>query len=114
MDRPQSRRREHRLLVALPALDLVRHAELLEQPEHPLRARLVEMMDDDHRRLLSSGVTPSCVISSAAPAIVMPFRKNDVWMRRIWSSAAVIIATPWTVIVTGTRKTKISHPPRRA
>jgi hypothetical protein len=57
--------------------------------------------------------TPSCVISSAAPAIVIPFKKNDCWMRRMVSSVAVVMATPCTVIVTGTRKTKISQAPSR-
>ena len=44
----QRRRREHRLRIALVALDLVGQVELLEQPQHALRARIVEVMDDDH------------------------------------------------------------------
>ena len=40
--------REHRLRIALVALDLVGQPELLEQPQHALRARVVEVMDDDH------------------------------------------------------------------
>jgi hypothetical protein len=44
----QLRRREHRLRVALVLLDLVRNAELLEQPQHALRAGVVEVVDDDH------------------------------------------------------------------
>src|SRR5258706_126150 len=41
-------RREHRLAVALVGLDLVLQAELLEQPQHPLRARVVQVVNDDH------------------------------------------------------------------
>src|SRR5437879_5784249 len=44
----QRRRREHGLRVALIALDVVGEAELLEQPQHALRARVVEVVDDDH------------------------------------------------------------------
>ena len=48
-------RREHRLRVALVALDLVLDAELLEQPEHALRARIVEVVDGEHRPLAGRG-----------------------------------------------------------
>jgi hypothetical protein len=37
------------LRIALIALDLVLQPELLEQPEHALRARVVEMVDDDQK-----------------------------------------------------------------
>src|SRR6266849_4578527 len=46
--------------VALIMLDLIRQAELLEQPEDALRARIVEVMDDDH-----ASVPPSLAASSA-------------------------------------------------
>ncbi|MNT49263.1 hypothetical protein D3C72_1861030 [compost metagenome] len=52
--------RQHGFRVALVALDLVVEAQFLEQPEHALRARIVQMVDDDHgfpvRRWLSSSV----------------------------------------------------------
>src|SRR5260221_4607195 len=44
----QRRGREHGLRIALVALDLIRKLELLEQPQHALRARVVEVMDYDH------------------------------------------------------------------
>src|SRR5258706_14298652 len=44
----QRRGREHGLRIALVALDLIRKLELLEQPQHALRARVVEVMDHDH------------------------------------------------------------------
>jgi len=43
------------------------------------------------------------VIKSAAPVIVSPFRKNDVWIRCICGSGVVSIATPCTVAVTGVK-----------
>ena len=42
-----------------------------------------------------------------------PFRKNDVWICCISGSSVVTIEVPCTVIVTGTRKSAISQPPRR-
>jgi hypothetical protein len=51
MHLPERRRREQRGRVALVALDLVRDCELLEQPEHALRARMVQVVDGQHRRL---------------------------------------------------------------
>ena len=53
MHRAQLGRREHGLLVALVGLDLVLEAELLEQPQDALRARVVQMVDDDHGFFLS-------------------------------------------------------------
>ena len=50
VDLPERRRREHRLRVALVVLDLVGNAELFEQPEHALRARVVQVMDGEHGR----------------------------------------------------------------
>jgi hypothetical protein len=47
-------RREHRLGVALVALDLVLDSELLEQPEDALRAGVVEVVDGNHPPLLTS------------------------------------------------------------
>ena len=44
----QRRWRQHRLRVALVLLDLVRDDQLLQQPEHALRAGVVEVVDDDH------------------------------------------------------------------
>src|SRR5260221_11860886 len=54
MHRPQLGRREHRLRIALVGLDLVLQAELFEQPEHALRARVVQVVDEDHGFLLFS------------------------------------------------------------
>ena len=53
MDRAQLLRRAH-VGLALIAHDLVGHAEFFEQPQHALRARIVEMMDGQH------GVPPEC------------------------------------------------------
>src|SRR5260221_10680310 len=67
----QRRGREHGLRIALVALDLIRKLELLEQPKHALRARVVEVMDHDHglcsariRSKRRSGTTP---ISATTP-----------------------------------------------
>ena len=46
---PQFGRRKHRLRIARIALDFVTGAELLEEPENPLRTGVVEVMNDDHR-----------------------------------------------------------------
>ena len=48
MDRAQLRRSEHRLLVARVPLHFVGDTELLEEPENPLRARILEMMHGQH------------------------------------------------------------------
>ena len=48
MHRTQLGRRQHRFRIALVTLDLVRHAEFFEQPQHTLRAGVVQMMDDQH------------------------------------------------------------------
>ena len=50
MNRAKRRRREHRLRVTLVAFHFVLEAELFEQPEDTLRARVIEVMDDDHLR----------------------------------------------------------------
>jgi hypothetical protein len=42
-------RREHRRGIALIALHLVVETELLEEPQHSLRARIVQVMDRYHR-----------------------------------------------------------------
>ena len=52
VDLSQRLGRQHRLRVALVALDVVRQSELLQQPQDALRARVVEVMDDDHRRMM--------------------------------------------------------------
>jgi hypothetical protein len=49
MHRGQRRGRQPGLGVALVGLDLVGQAELLEEPQHALRARIVQVVDDDHR-----------------------------------------------------------------
>ena len=54
MDAGELGRRQHRLGVALVFLQLVGNLELLEQPEDALRARVVEVVDGDHR-----GVSPA-------------------------------------------------------
>lgn len=46
--------------VALVVVNLVVDAQFLEQPEHPLRARVLEMMQYDHDDVLES-VTPGMV-----------------------------------------------------
>jgi uncharacterized sporulation protein YeaH/YhbH (DUF444 family) len=48
MHRAQLGRRQHRFRIALVTLDLVRHAEFFEQPQHALRAGVVQMMDGEH------------------------------------------------------------------
>jgi len=54
------------------------------------------------------------VISSAQPVIARPFKKNESWIPRISALSAKIASYPWTVKVTGRRKSTISHPPIRA
>ena len=63
MHRAQLRRRQH-VGLALIARDLVGHAELFQQPQHPLRARIIEMMNGEH------GGPPACFVrpSSCQPA----------------------------------------------
>jgi hypothetical protein len=48
VDRGEFRRPEAGLRIALIAPDLVGQAELFQQPQDALRARVVEVMDDDH------------------------------------------------------------------
>src|SRR5216683_3611996 len=48
MHRVELRRRQPRLRVALIVLHLVGHAEFFQQPQNPLRAGVVEMMDGEH------------------------------------------------------------------
>ena len=55
----QLRRRQHGLRVALVALDLVGQAQLFQQPEDALRARVVEVMESDH--------SPSSAEARASP-----------------------------------------------
>ncbi len=50
VDGEQLGRGGHGLGVPLVALDLVRQAELLQQPQDALRTGIVEMMDGQHRR----------------------------------------------------------------
>src|SRR5678810_541401 len=49
MDAGELGPRQHRLGVALVLLQLVRNLELREQAEDALRARVVEVVDGDHR-----------------------------------------------------------------
>src|SRR5271170_7297312 len=75
MHRAQGRRGEHGLRVALVALDLVLEPELLEQPEHSLGPRVVEVMDRDHRcrggsvtwRAAAREAEASCRFSTVPP-----------------------------------------------
>ena len=48
MDLLQLGRREAGRRIALVVADLVRNLELLEKPEHALRAGVVQVMDNDH------------------------------------------------------------------
>src|SRR5215471_5745898 len=48
MHGPQFPRCEQRLRIALVAHDVVLEPEFLEQPEHALRTRVVQVMDRDH------------------------------------------------------------------
>jgi hypothetical protein len=48
VDGQQRRGRQHRFGVPLIALHLVRDAEFLQQPQHPLRPRIIEVVNDDH------------------------------------------------------------------
>jgi hypothetical protein len=48
MDFPQLRRRQHRFRIALVSLHFVRHAKLFQQPQDALRARVVEVVKNDH------------------------------------------------------------------
>src|SRR6202171_1705061 len=45
--------RQHGLRIALVAPDLVLQAELFEQPQHALRARVIQVVDDDHENAYS-------------------------------------------------------------
>ena len=49
MDGAQLGRGQHRRLVPRITLDLIAKPELLEHPQDALRARVFEVMDDDHR-----------------------------------------------------------------
>ena len=46
--------REHRLRIALIALDLVRQSQFLQQPQNSLRAGVVEVMKREHGAFLWS------------------------------------------------------------
>jgi hypothetical protein len=39
---------QHGFFVALVALDLVRHAQFFQQPQHALRAGIVQVLDNKH------------------------------------------------------------------
>ena len=54
--------------VALVPLDLVGNAELLEQPEDALRARVVEVVDGDHRGAFRVGGEGAIVGARVRPA----------------------------------------------
>ena len=68
MDPAERRRREHGLRVALVADHLIGQAELLEQPEDALRARIFEMVDDDHGRPFAPLCSGGKGTSRAAPS----------------------------------------------
>src|ERR1700731_5136239 len=44
----ERRRSQHRLRIPLVALHLIVNPEFLEQPQYPLRPRIVEVVHDDH------------------------------------------------------------------
>jgi hypothetical protein len=54
MDRAQLRRRAH-VRLTLVADDLIGHAEFFQQPQHPLRAGIIEVMDGEHGTLAAFG-----------------------------------------------------------
>src|SRR3546814_2822966 len=66
----ERRRSEHRLRIAFVAADLIRQIEFLEQPQHPLRARIFEMVDDDRHwprtALIANRITPLRMPTSPA------------------------------------------------
>src|SRR3546814_151110 len=67
--RQQFRWRQHGLAIALVALDLVRDLQLFEQPQHALRAGVVEVMDGDH----ADGIQfqkSACVFSQSCAAFL--------------------------------------------
>ena len=72
MDAAQLGRREHGLLVSLVAPDLVRKFELLQHPQHTLRARVLEVMDDDGHA--GSPAARAVQIQAEAGMATRPFR----------------------------------------
>jgi hypothetical protein len=48
----QFRRRKSGLRVALISFDFIGNVQFLQQPQDTLGPRVIEMMDDDHGRLL--------------------------------------------------------------
>ena len=60
--------RQHRLRVALVAHDLVGQLQFLEQPQHALRAGVVQMVHGDHRQALRRWRPADCVASAAGAA----------------------------------------------
>src|SRR5688572_6514518 len=75
MDAPQRRGSEHGLGIALVPPHLVGQFELLEQPQHALRAAVLEMMDDDHL-LFRTQSDATSLTSLAARTAVTPFRSR--------------------------------------
>src|SRR5690606_14693211 len=58
-------RRQHGFCVALVMTDLVRHAQLFKQPEHALRARIVQVVNSNHVDapfVVARSMTPSRVL----------------------------------------------------
>src|ERR1044072_9976206 len=77
----QRRRRQHRLRIGLVAVDLIGQLELLEQPEDALRARIFEMVDDDHASV------PAVTIQAAARKAIRPAASRAAALPAISSSA---------------------------
>ena len=55
----QLRRREARGGVALIEFDVIRDVQLFKQPENPLRAGIIQVMDDDHGQFPRGGLLAS-------------------------------------------------------
>jgi aspartate carbamoyltransferase catalytic subunit len=88
----QRGRRLHRRL-ALVALDLVGDAKLLQHPQDALRARIVEMVDDDHRIDLSARDSSSVVTKALnASDLLSPEPRNGSAAKRSGLSEKILFA----------------------
>src|SRR3982074_3585157 len=84
MDRAQFLWRTH-VGLTLVADNLVGHAKLFQQPQHALRARIVQVMDGEHG-------DPRC-LALVAPYSVVPVAHGKVEMARS-ASITRILLTP--------------------
>src|SRR5437588_12967707 len=71
MHAKELRGREARLRIALVALDLVRHTQLLEKPEDAMGARVLEVVDGDHGPAMIPVITLRAMTNPTTPFSVL-------------------------------------------